>query len=158
MYYPPMIRVGIIIFSDIQEWGIVVCPHISYFVGDNRVYVVFQRRNMVWGRRDYERKMLEDGAFRGILHLADLDCDKSAIHGRMQSVVSGPDEGTGMPNPTSLPWGPRAWMIRVLLILQREFQIPLPHIPVRRLPAYIEQRSIGLNRNAVRFVDDPPQG
>jgi len=150
-----MIRVGITIFSDVQEWGIVVCPHLSYFVGYNRVYVILQRRNLVWGRRDYERKMLEDGAFRGILHLADLDCDMGTIHGRMQNVVSGLDEGTGMPNPTSLPWGPRAWIIRVLLILQSEFRVPLPPIPVQHLPAYIEERANALNRDAVRFVDTP---
>lgn len=142
-------RVGLAFFAGRDEWAVVLCPG-NYFSPQTWMYEIFVRRNQVWYRKDHNTMVEDEPGYRGLLHVGDIPLDISVLHGRMQSIYSG--EGRGHPNLTSLPWGTRPWVIRVLLIFQQEYGIRLPHIRSDELVQYIEHRVASLSHNIIPLI------
>lgn len=143
-------RVAIAFFAGRDEWAVVLCPG-QYFSPQTWMYEIFVRRNYVWYRRDHNTMVEDEQGYRGLLHVGDINLDLSVLHGRMQSIYSG--EGRGHPNPTSLPWGTRPWVIRVLMIFQQEYGIQLPPCNTAdELVDYIERRTTSLTRNIIPLI------
>ncbi|KAF8150084.1 hypothetical protein B0H34DRAFT_732377 [Crassisporium funariophilum] len=144
-------KVGLAFFQAREEWAVVLSVG-NYFSSQSWMYEIFVRRNMVWYRRDHNTMVSDEQGFRGMIHLGEINCDISVLHGRMQSVYSG--EGRGHPNPTLVPWGPRAWVIRVLLIFQQEYGIQLPRCRTTELIDYIENRMGALSKNIIPLIPE----
>lgn len=143
-------RVAIAFFAGRDEWAIVLCPG-NYFSPQTWMYEIFVRRNHVFYRRDHNTLVEDEQGYRGLLHVGDINLDLSVLHGRMQSIYSG--EGRGHPNPTTLPWGTRPWVIRVLSIFQQEYGIQLPQSNSGdELVQYIEHRTTSLSRNILPLI------
>lgn len=141
-------KVGLAIFTDPEdEWVIALTDSNSdYLSGSIRLYRIYARRNQVWCRKDWEvAGLLSAPRFQGVLHLGTVNAEIPTLHGRMQSVCS--SEGRGQPNLTDLPWGRKAWIVRVLLMFHSEYGLQIPRVIPRDIPSFIEGRVYMLNLN-----------